>query len=184
MHSIDTFTAARMSRECGELRLRLEKAESDLMKSSSSSKQEATRLKSICGEIWKRLDTLPADPAARPSAQKLVNESTSSELARIEKRVGYIVSRLEESGFNGGEERLKEKDAQIRRLEETLEAKEAELNKMSKDFSIKLVEMKNKIDLLNDELDTLKDRDDDLMDLKASPPTKVAGRLPPPTISR
>lgn len=134
-----------MSRECGELRMRLERSEAELQKVTNSTKQESGRVRSLLADIWKVLDVLGTSDTGESSrvGPKGQNESISSELSRLQGRL----SQLSESA--GGRQRLKE-------LESTVSGQEAEMLQMSRNFSVKLIDLNSKMESLVNENDALK----------------------------
>lgn len=133
-----------MSRECGELRMRLERSEAELQKVNNSTKQESGRVRSLLVDIWKGLDGLGTETGESSRfGAKAQNESISSELSRLQGRL----SQLSES--MGGRRRLKE-------LESKVSEQETEMLQMSRDFSAKLIDLNNKMESLVNENDALK----------------------------
>lgn len=144
---------ARMSRECGELRMRIEKSDSELQRVNNATKQENGRIKCILSDIWKLLDSLPMKSSTSTGA-KPQSESVSSEIARVQARLALVSECLAESGCRQG----KEDGKRLKELEESVAEKEAELTKLTRDFSAKLVEMKDKLDTTTSENENLKRR--------------------------
>lgn len=142
-----------MSRECGELRMRVEKSESELQRVNNATKQENGRIKCILADIWKLLDSLPME-FSTSTGPKPQSESVSSEIARVQARLALVAESIAESGCRQG----KEDGKRLTELEASVSEKEAELNKLTRDFSVKLVEMKDKLDFLTSENENLKRR--------------------------
>jgi len=84
-----------MSRECGELRMRIEKSEGELQRASNSMRQESGRIKSILSDIWKMLDSVsPSLETDKLNVSKSQGESISSELLRLQRRLDFLVERI------------------------------------------------------------------------------------------
>ena len=141
-----------MSRECGELRLKLEKAEIELAKSQTSSKQENARTRSIMAELLKTLEAVSLPQSAQRIAP---NESVSSELSRVQTRVAALVTAYQTCSASETEGKLKLRDGRIFELEGVVKQKEAEIASLSNDFSTKLLEMRSRMDIQGSELENL-----------------------------
>lgn len=177
---ISCISTARLSRECGELRIRLEKSETELAKVSGSSKHESARIKSVLADVWKHLENFPVD-TTKHTGQKIPNESLSSEISRLEQRIAFIANALSDSGIAQHERRTKERDTRIKELEDSVREKEDELKIMSMNFSEKLIDMKTQIELLTTELESVKFKQAETIgEVKSS---KKLGLLPPPKAS-
>ena len=137
-----------MSRECGELRLKLERSDTELQKSQTTSRQEVARSRLILAEMIKLMDSVPETISSSP-VRVFPNESLSSELSRFQSRLKLLVSLSENAA------QVVAKDDRISELEETLKLKEKEYLQSTNEFNIKLLDMKQKMDILNGELDVL-----------------------------
>jgi len=140
------YRLAKISRECGELRQKLDRSDADLQKSQTSLRQEASRCRLILSEMVKLLDSIPQTRPTSPT-RILPNESLSFELSRFQTRFNLLVS------LSSSADTLAAKDARISELEAALADKENECLQSSKDFNTKLLDMRAKMDILNYDLE-------------------------------
>ena len=126
----------------------MEKAENELQRVQTVSKQETARCRLILGEMTKSLNSLLPAPL---STRVIPNESLSSEFGRFQGRLNQLVSVFQNSTVD----QLAVKNARITDLENALKIKETELTQTSKDFSAKVIDMRRKMDTLNGDLEVL-----------------------------
>ena len=106
-HLHSCIHVARISRECGDLRLRAEKAGEELQKVKHVNKHESARIRWVSVDIWKHLASMLYD-TSKSAPQKVPNESFSSELLRIEQRLASVVNVMGDSAARASESLLKD----------------------------------------------------------------------------